>query len=313
MSTIILDRRKLSLSYEADCLFVRSDDIETKTIPLCQIKRIICLHGVNISTQLLGQLRYRGIDFSVVNSRYPQRSLTLPSDPYRGAQRRIQQCLTLSNEYYRLLLARRVVGSKLHQQHLVGGRYKHAVPTKLVGFTVYQQRCRHVESLETLRGLEGAAAAQAMALYVQQFPQKFNFKRRVRRPPTDPVNALLSLCFTLLYRDGANVLQTLGLDPWLGFYHEPLQGRYSLACDLMEPLRPHVEAFVHQLLVTEKTINLRHFCDGAHGCFLGKEGRKLFFPLYEEAAIPWRKQLQRYGRWLIAKMDQLSSGEPLEQ
>ena len=303
MTTLVLDKRQLSLTYEADCLFIRGAGMATQTVPLCQLERIVCMHGIDLSTSLLGQLRCRGIHFVVINSRYPERSLTLLSDPHRGAQRRMDQYHILSNDAHRLALARRLIQSKLHQQYLVSRVYRQHQSAAVTPLQSYRQRCSSMNDLAALRGLEGAAAAQSMAYYIQQFPAKFNFSCRQRRPPKDPVNALLSLSYTLLYRDTANALTVVGLDPWLGFYHEPLQGRYSLACDLMEPLRPQVEAFVFQMLVEEKLITLRHFNSGDKGCLLGREGRKLFYPFYENAARPWRKQLQRYGRWLIARIE----------
>ena len=291
MTTLVLDRRQLSLDYEGDCLFVRGDGMAPKTVPLRQLRRLICLHGVSLTTSLLGKLRSRGIDFVVLNSRHPERTLSLPADPYRGAMRRVRQCQLLADADIRLRLSRRMVAHKLHQQRLAARRIASSAPSgaaadPLAGLAAIAGQCEVADNLASLRGLEGAAAAQAMAFLSGQFPDAWGFSGRRRRPPTDPVNALLSLCFTLLYRDGANMVQSVGLDPWLGFYHEPLQGRYSLVCDLMEPLRPAVERFVFDLLVVEKLIDRRHFSSGEQGCFLGKAGRGHFFPLYEQAAEP---------------------------
>ena len=305
MTTLVLDKRQLSLDYEGECLFVRGPDMSPKTVPLRQLERVICLHGVNLSTSLLGQLRSRGVDFVVHNSRYPERSIAIHADPYRSALRRVRQCQLFVEPAFRLQLAKRVVCLKLHQQQLIARRYdgNGAGPTPLASLAHISRRCAEVDSLASLRGLEGAAAAQAMAHYVGQYPEHWGFLRRQRRPPSDPVNALLSLSYTLLYRDGANVVQSVGLDPWLGFYHDVLQGRYSLACDLMEPLRPAVERFVHELLVVEKGLDRRHFSSSSGGCFLGKGGRAQFFPYYEQAAQPWRRQLKRYSRWLVKRIE----------
>lgn len=311
MTTLILDRRKLSLDYEGDCLFVRGEGMPVKTVPLRQVQRLICLHGVSLTTSLLGQLRSRGIDFVVLNSRYPERSFSMPADSYRGAMRRVRQCQLFSDGDYCLQLAQRIVSQKLLQQQIVARRYVDTesagqLNNPLASLVRLRQQCRAAENIASLRGIEGSAAAQSTKFYTSLYSSEWGFTRRERRPPHDPVNALLSLSYTLLYRDGANSVQSIGLDPWLGFYHEPLQGRYSLVCDLMEPLRPAVEQFVYQILVAENELDRRHFSNTSTGCFLGKQGRAQFFPLYEEAALPWRRQIQRYSRWLLKNIEAAS-------
>jgi CRISP-associated protein Cas1 len=86
-----------------------------------------------------------------------------------------------------------------------------------------------VSNLQVLCRLEGAAAAMYFEAYQQIFPADFKFNGRHRRPPPDPVNALLSLCYTLIHHEAVNALKMYGLDPMLGFYHQPYYGRDSLA------------------------------------------------------------------------------------
>lgn len=109
------------------------------------------------------------------------------------------------------------------------------------------QRVREVHSAESLLGMEGTAAR----LYFSQFSRMlksrtpegalaFDFQGRNRRPPRDPVNALLSFAYALLAKDFTVTLQAVGFDPYLGFYHTPRYGRPALALDLMEEFRPIV-------------------------------------------------------------------------
>jgi CRISP-associated protein Cas1 len=105
-------------------------------------------------------------------------------------------------------------------------------------------RSAYAPTQAELLGLEGEAAARYFRLFstmlgaaAQDFPQ-FAFEKRSRRPPADPVNALLSFAYSLLSRTWPGVLSAVGFDPYLGFYHRPRFGRPTLALDMMEPFRP---------------------------------------------------------------------------
>lgn len=110
----------------------------------------------------------------------------------------------------------------------------------------------YYNDLDALRGLEGDAAREYFAVFdhlITNPTEDFRFQRRTRRPPRDVVNALLSFFYTLLAYECASALETVGLDPQVGFLHRDRPGRLSLALDLMEELRPYlVERFVLTLI-----------------------------------------------------------------
>ena len=105
-------------------------------------------------------------------------------------------------------------------------------------------RSLHAPSEGELLGLEGEAAARYFRLFATMFGEaahdlpQFAFEKRTRRPPADPVNAMLSFAYSLLSRTWLAVLSGVGFDPYLGFYHHPRFGRPALALDMMEPFRP---------------------------------------------------------------------------
>jgi len=116
----------------------------------------------------------------------------------------------------------------------------------------YWERLQECGGTDALRGLEGDAAREYYAVFdylITGPAETFRFKGRTRRPPLDPVNALLSFFYTLLSYDCASALETVGLDPQVGFLHRDRPGRLSLALDLMEELRPYmVDRFVLTLI-----------------------------------------------------------------
>jgi CRISPR-associated protein Cas1 len=110
----------------------------------------------------------------------------------------------------------------------------------------------------------------------------FDFVNRNRRPPRDPVNALLSLAYSLLSKDLTIVAQAVGFDPYLGFYHQPRFGRASLALDLMEPFRPLIADSAVLSAINTRMVTLSDFLRTGNAVALTADGRKKFFRAYEQ-------------------------------
>lgn len=147
---------------------------------------------------------------------------------------------------------------------------------------------RHADgagSQESLLGIEGAAAAR----YFQNFKTMlkaaddlaFDFTGRHRRPPPDPVNALLSFAYAMLAREWTVALSAVGLDPYRGFYHQPRFGRPSLALDLMEPFRPLIADSTVITVINNGEIGPTDFVRAAGSCALKEHARKRFIAAFE--------------------------------
>jgi CRISPR-associated protein Cas1 len=155
---------------------------------------------------------------------------------------------------------------------------------------------------DTLTGLEGAGAAAYFRAYATLFADSLEFSRRRRRPPPDPVNVCLSLGYTLLHHEAVREIQVVGLDPLLGFLHVPERGRESLASDLVEPLRPHVDEWVWRNFA-ERLLRREHFSlEKGGACLMGKTGRQRFYDGFEPLAAGLRRLLRRTARNLAADL-----------
>ena len=158
-------------------------------------------------------------------------------------------------------------------------------------------------SLEHLRGLEGAGATAYFRVFDQSILSGkpfFAFESRNRRPPTDPVNALLSFAYSLLANDCASALESVGLDAYVGFLHRDRPGRTSLALDLMEELRPcladrFVLTLINNRMVSQEDFEFRgtgavSLCDSGRKVFLqhwqNRRKTELTHPYLQEK-IPW--------------------------
>lgn len=172
-------------------------------------------------------------------------------------------------------------------------------------------------SLDVLLGVEGAAAAR----YFQTFSAmlradtdptlNFDFVGRNRRPPKDPVNALLSFAYAMLTREWTIVLSAVGLDPYRGFYHQPRFGRPALALDMMEPFRPLIADSTVLMAINNGEVRPSDFVRAAGSCNLNDSGRKRFISSFERRLqqevthpifgyrISYRRLLEVQSRLLI--------------
>jgi CRISPR-associated protein Cas1 len=149
----------------------------------------------------------------------------------------------------------------------------------------------HATSQEELLGIEGNAARvyfQNLAGMIKPDDRSseanltFDFNGRNRRPPRDPVNALLSLAYSLLAKDLTIVCHAVGFDPFLGFYHQPRFGRAALALDLMEPFRPLIADSAVLNAINTRMVTARDFVQAGNSVSLTPGGRKGFFRAYEQ-------------------------------
>ena len=156
-------------------------------------------------------------------------------------------------------------------------------------------------SIEELLGIEGAAASQYFQSFngmvkveddlpgletpskeAKQLAFNFNFGNRNRRPPTDPVNAMLSLAYSILAKDCTLAALAVGFDPYLGFYHQPRFGRPALGLDLMEEFRPLIAESTVLSCINNRVVTERDFVRAGQAVNLSAPGRKRFFQTYEQ-------------------------------
>jgi len=131
-------------------------------------------------------------------------------------------------------------------------------------------------------GLEGAAAKAYFRGFGMLVKKEFTFERRTRRPPKDPVNALLSLGYTLLFNEMLSAVESLGFDPYLGFLHEVEYGRPSLAVDMVEEFRFLIEGLT-LTLINKEILSRDDFIEQDNGGFyLHEKGREEFYRQYEK-------------------------------
>ncbi|WP_419569585.1 CRISPR-associated endonuclease Cas1 [Rheinheimera sp.] len=296
----MIEKYHCKLEYDTDVLVLRVADEPMRTIPLRRLEKIICLHNTEVTTQLLGQLYQRRIDFIVLNSRYDSHSVALYGDTHGLANRRCQQYALQLEPGLRLPLAQAICQHKfLVAQRIIKQMGAHRIQSQL---EMAFESARQCVTEGQLRGVEGSVQRALFQFWRSQISPEWGFEQRVRRPPPDPVNALLSLTYTLVHQEAVRQCKRYALDPMLGFYHQLAYNRHSLACDLMEPLRPKLDAWLFQFL-NAGPLNRRHFSKAkTEGCFLGKEGRLLFYAQFEPQMPMIKRSLAASALWCVRQL-----------
>jgi CRISPR-associated protein Cas1 len=286
---------------------------EVRKIPGQQVRAIYCYGAIQLTAQAVETCLDLGIDVAYFSPAGRFIGL-LRGLPASGVDARRGQYRLFELPGVRLQLAREIIRAKIHNQRVMlmrNGDVPDRVLALLAGF---RDATGSARDLTELLGLEGNAAA----LYFEQFDSmlkqredwKFDWRGRNRRPPRDPVNALLSLGYSMLAKELTGVCHAVGLDPFLGFLHQPRYGRPALALDLMEEFRPLVADSVAISLVNRGELGPEDFIKSANGTFLNDAGRKRFWEAWfrrldTEVSHPEFEYKMAYRRMLEVQARQL--------
>lgn len=253
-------------------------------MPGHQLRAIYCYGAVQVTAQAVQTALELDIDISYFSPAGRFLGL-LRGLPTSGVDARMGQYEFFQKEVVRLRLAREVIWAKIHNQRVLMMRNGDAPKSVIDRMAALRDGVADVEDLTQLLGYEGMAAS----LYFQHFTTmlksrgeswRFEFNGRNKRPPRDPVNALLSLAYSMLAKELTGVCHAVGLDPFLGFLHQPRYGRPALALDLMEEFRPLIADSVVISLINRGELGVDDFVRSANGTFLKDAGRRAFWEAY---------------------------------
>ncbi len=298
MGTLYIDRRDAQLDYQNGQLRVRDADGTPRGFPLAGLERVVICGNTQLQTRLLTHLADQGINVLLIEGRGARRHAHVGGFHNGDARRRLGQyrlctCPVESLRWSRLLVRTRAVRLlRLYRGALILRpdlrRELIRVQRALVEGIARVRTCTDIGSL---RGQEGAIAAAHFSAYTALFSPELQFTHRNRRPPRDPVNAALSLGYTLTHAEAVRTCLLAGLDPMLGTLHEPSHGRESLACDLNELARADVEHLVWRLFA-DKAVRKESFEHHEGGVTLNKAARQVFYAAFEAAASTHRRTLR---------------------
>lgn len=296
MTSLYVDRRGVELKADGEALVFTENGERIGTVPLHPLSRVFLRGDVKLTASLLGKMGEHGIGVIVLSGRKGIPSLLL-GRPHNDASRRIAQYRLSLDGNFCLRFSQAIVTAKIQGQIDFIRERQHVDPMHRYVLTTCEKRLTGMidqidkqARIASLRGLEGAAAAAYFEAISEILPESLRFNGRNRQPPRDPINAVLSLTYTLLHAEAVLALYGTGLDPFIGFYHALHFGRESLACDIMEALRPQADRFVLTLF-RQETLTIADFTSADGACLLGKAGRTRYYAAYESQAESFRRQL----------------------
>lgn len=293
MGTLYIDRKDLHVKLDGNALAFYANGVREGMTPVKPLKRVVVVGNITLESSVLHRLSDEGISVLFLSGKSNRFCGSLNGRLHNNGLLRIRQYEKSLDFPFTLNFSQEMVSRKTKAQ-LELLRYALAErPDLRLSITttmrILEKIAKDMDSapaaIDTVMGLEGGAASSYFQAYIELFPPSLSFRKRNRRPPQDPVNALLSLCYTMLHYELVREIEVLGLDPTIGFYHQFEYGRESLACDLIEPYRPVVDCFVWNLF-RKREFTERDFSteDDRPGCYLKKGGRQRFYPIYEEWA-----------------------------
>lgn len=294
-------------------------------MPLANLEQLVVMGNVTVTAAVVQTLLERGVGVVYLTGSGKLLGRLQPPErknvPLRWAQFR-----AAADENQRLAIAKDIVRGKLHNQRTLLQRSaregSHGLDKGIRQLHALTKRAERAETLDELRGIEGAGAAA----YFHELPKMikafgFPFSGRVRRPPTDPVNSLLSFGYVLLMNEVLTACQVVGFDPYLGYLHMDRYGHPALALDLMEEFRPVLVDSLVLSFINRRMIEPEDFEVGLGGVrrmkphalrkFLGawesKRRTVITHPIFQTQVPYWRAvelQARILAKRLLGETDQ---------
>jgi CRISP-associated protein Cas1 len=294
LNTLYINRQETYLHKERETIVIKQGDNKLGQFPALTIGNILCFGQVSVSPFLMGYCAEQGIglafytEYGKFLARVQGRqngNVLLRRTQYRWADDE-QKSVTMA----RVIIAAKVANTRSILQREIRNHGENSELQKIVTHLASSLRSLKVAtSLDEIRGIEGDPAASYFGVFNELLRNTgFVFGGRVRRPPTDPVNALLSFVYSLITQECVSALQGVGLDPLVGFLHRDRPGRASLALDMLEEFRAAwADRFV-LTLINRRQIQLNDFISEASGAVrLTDDARKNLLTAYQE-----RKQVE---------------------
>lgn len=277
-----------SIGINGEVLEIRDKGKAVNEARLIETAQLNLFGNVQLSAQALRELAAREVPVLHLSYGGWLAAVTTPP-PHKNIELRRRQFEAADYPETCLQLAQAFTVGKLRNQRTLLRRNAKDLPTEaLVMLAEMRRKAEQAESLETLLGLEGTAARTYFTNFARMFKPPagqtepaFDFTVRNRRPPRDPVNALLSFLYSMLMKDVLVTLIGVGFDPYLGFYHQPKYGRPALALDMMEEFRPLIADSVVISMINNGEIRPSDFVTRAGAVALTASGRRRVLEAYE--------------------------------
>lgn len=296
LNTLFITTDGAYLAKEGEAAIVRVERKTRLRVPFHNLDGLVCFGRVGCSPQLMGACAEKGITISMLDANGRFRAAIVGFSPGNVLLRREQYRIADDHESS-CLIARNMVAAKIANCRSVLLRAARDAPASTVDVSSTLQAAAtrmandlqsasQCTSLEALRGVEGNAANSYFAVFprlIAAQSKDFVFQARSRRPPLDPMNALLSFLYSMLAHDSRSACEAVGLDAAVGFLHRDRPGRPGLALDLMEEFRPFLADRLALSLVNRRQVATSGFTTTESGAvMMDHDTRKAVLVAYQQ-------------------------------
>ena len=283
MGTLYLAEQGAIITKTDGRIVVRKDGKVLEDVPAVQIDQIVVFGNVGFTTPAVKFVLDHGVDVAYLSSRGSYRGRLQPQWSKDGPLRR-HQYGRASDPGFCVAVSKDIVLGKLHNTVAFCRRQRRQdanVSEFLWRAEALGSQVTSAQTLDEIRGYEGAAAAAYYRILRKFLKQDLGFRRRIPHPPPDPINILLSLGYTLLYNHLYASINIVGLDPYQGFFHQPKRGHAALASDLVEEWRAVIVDSIVLTVINSGEIRAQDFQDSKQGIRLSKDGLARFLKRYD--------------------------------
>lgn len=288
MSVLYLTEQGACVAKRGERLVVEKEGKELLEIECFKLQSLLLFGHVQVTAQAIRQLLAHEIEMAFLTMNGELLGQLTPVTP-KNVLLRINQVRRLDDAEFTLEIAKAVVEAKISNAVVLLAEFQRNHPEADVKAPIDSLRgvvagIPAATSYESLLGVEGNAAAVYWDAFGKMCRGEMEFIRRVKRPPTDPVNSLLSFGYSMVFARIQSLLDATGLDPYIGFFHQPHYGRPSLAADLLEEFRsPLVDRFTLSL-VNKRTMTPNDFelHEETGGIRMTRDGMRKYLVRFED-------------------------------
>lgn len=335
LNTLYLQEQGSILRKDGERFSIEKGEQQLNEVIVRRIEQILVFGNIALTTPAMQYCMRNKIPVTFLSQHGSYFGRLEATTADNSAAERFQYLRSL-DEPFSLEIARNIVAVKIHNSRTLirkrratawehNGELKERFDHHLNALNTLADRAQTCESIESLRGFEGKAAALYFELFGLLFKKELPFYtdkfRRVRRPPTDPVNSLLSFGYSLLHANMFSLVRMKGMNPYIGFLHAEDKGNPALVNDLVEEFRTIVDSLV--LYSLNKGILRKkdfYYHEQRGGCFLSNEGRKTFLSVFErrmwENAVDHQTgkamNIRRHMEWQVHKLKDVLEGKRVE-
>jgi CRISPR-associated protein Cas1 len=288
MATIYITRQGATLRKTGERLKVTIQRETLADVPLIKVSQIVIFGKASITASTLAELLDKQIEVCYLTQKGKYIGRVQPEFSKNSLLRIAQYKASVDPKQALALAKSCVIGNLSNMRSIImrAARDRKLASCKNAAKRIQRAmtKTRNASNMDQVRGHEGDGSAAYFSVFNELITnKKFTFEKRVRRPPTDPVNALLSFGYTLLLNALYAAVNIVGFDPYIGYLHADKYGRPSLPLDLMEEFRPVIVDMVVLTCLNHKMLNLKDFSKKEGNVYrLNDKGRQVFLKQYEE-------------------------------